>query len=127
MGSGLFLGWNDHAGARSEVFLTPEQRVRHMHVIGGTGTGKTTFLTNLIRQDIESGQGFALLDPHGDLVEKLLCMVPDSRMNDVVLIDAGDETHSVGFNILNAKADYEKTLLASDLVSVFQRPFHKLG
>jgi hypothetical protein len=119
--SGLFLGWNDHAGARGEVFLTPEQRVRHMHVIGGTGTGKTTFLTNLIRQDIESGQGFALLDPHGDLVEKLLCMVPESRMDDVVLIDAGDEAHSVGFNILSAKADYEKTLLASDLVSVFQR------
>ncbi|WP_170266875.1 type IV secretory system conjugative DNA transfer family protein [Brevifollis gellanilyticus] len=120
-GSGLFLGWNDHAGARSEVFLTPEQRVRHMHVIGGTGTGKTTFLTNLIRQDIESGQGFALLDPHGDLVEKLLCMVPESRMDDVVLIDAGDEAHSVGFNILSAKADYEKALLASDLVSIFQR------
>lgn len=119
--SGLFLGWNEHAGQQREVFLTPEQRVRHLHAIGGTGTGKTTFLMNLIRQDMESGEGFALLDPHGDLIDRLLMMVPESRLDDVVLIDAGDEEFSVGFNILNAKADYEKTLLASDLVSVFQR------
>lgn len=119
--SGLFLGWNDHAGRRSEVFLTPEQRVRHLHVIGGTGTGKTTFLMNLIRQDMEGGEGFALLDPHGDLADELLSRVPAHRIDDVVLIDAGDEEFSVGFNILTARSDYEKTLLASDLVSVFQR------
>ncbi|MFO1486418.1 MAG: type IV secretion system DNA-binding domain-containing protein [Verrucomicrobiaceae bacterium] len=119
--SGLLLGWNVHAGRRQEVYLTPEQRVRHLHAIGGTGTGKTTFLMNLIRQDMESGQGFALLDPHGDLVDRLLSIVPSGRLNDVVLIDASDEEFSVGFNILSAKADYEKTLLASDLVSVFQR------
>ncbi len=119
--SGLHLGWNIHAGRRQEVYLTPEQRVRHIHAIGGTGTGKTTFLANLIHQDMESGQGFALLDPHGDLVDRLLSIVPDNRLDDVVLIDAGDEEFSVGFNILSAKADYEKTLLASDLVSVFQR------
>lgn len=119
--SGLLLGWNVHAGRRQEVYLTPEQRVRHLHAIGGTGTGKTTFMANLIRQDMESGQGFALLDPHGDLVDRLLSIVPESRLDDVVLIDAGDEEFSVGFNIISAKADYEKTLLASDLVSVFQR------
>lgn len=119
--SGLSLGWNEHAGQRSEVFLTAEQRVRHLHVIGGTGTGKTTFLTHLIRQDMEGGQGFALLDPHGDLIDRLLALVPSNRLDDVVLIDAGDEEFSVGFNILSARSDYEKTLLASDLVSVFQR------
>lgn len=118
---GLFLGWNEHLGLRTPAMLTPEQRVRHMHVIGGTGTGKTTFLLNLILQDIAAGRGFALLDPHGDLVDRLLACVPAHRFNDVVLIDAGDEEFSVGFNILSAKADYEKTLLASDLVGVFQR------
>jgi hypothetical protein len=119
--SGLLLGWNEHAGQRSGVFLTAEQRVRHLHVIGGTGTGKTTFLMNLIRQDMEGSQGFALLDPHGDLIDRLLALVPDNRLDDVVLIDAGDEEFSVGFNILAARSDYQKTLLASDLVSVFQR------
>ncbi len=119
--NGLFLGWNDHAGTRAPVRLTPAQRVRHMHVIGGTGTGKTTFLFNLIQQDMESGNGFALLDPHGDLVDRILDYVPPDRQKEVVLIDAGDEEYSVGFNVLSAKADYEKTLLASDLVGVFQR------
>lgn len=118
---GLFLGWNEHAGMRSAVTLSLEQRVRHMHVIGGTGTGKTNFLFNLIQQDIEAGNGIGVLDPHGDLVDRILGAIPEHRINDVVLLDASDETHSVGFNILTAKADFEKTLLASDLVSVFQR------
>lgn len=119
--SGLLLGWNEHGGQRGDVFLTDEQRVRHLHAIGGTGTGKSTFMMGLIRQDLDSGRGFALLDPHGDLVDRVLSLMPEERLDDVVLIDAGDEEFSVGFNILAARFDYEKTLLASDLVGVFQR------
>lgn len=119
--SGLLLGWNEHGGQSSGVFITEEQRVRHLHAIGGTGTGKSTFMMGLIRQDMDGGRGFALLDPHGDLVDRVLAMMPDDRLDDVVLIDAGDEEFSVGFNILAARSDYEKTLLASDLVGVFQR------
>ena len=72
-------------------------------------------------QDMESGQGLAVFDPHGDLIDKILGSIPEHRIHDVVLIDPGDETHSVGFNILCAHSDLEKNLLASDLVSVFQR------
>lgn len=118
---GLLLGTNVHAGRAVEVRLTPEQRVRHMHVIGASGTGKSTLLFNLIRQDIENGQGVAVLDPHGDLVDRVLGIIPPERIADVVLIDPSDEEHSVGFNILAANSDFEKNLLASDLVSVFQR------
>lgn len=118
---GLFLGDNFHAGERTLVALTPEQRVRHLHVIGTSGTGKSTLLFNLIRQDIENGQGVAVLDPHGDLVDKLLGIVPPARIQDVVLLDPSDEEYSIGFNILSAHSTLEKNLLASDLVSVFQR------
>jgi hypothetical protein len=118
---GLLLGANLHAGARTEVRLAPEERVRHMHVIGASGTGKSTLLFNLIRQDVESGQGVAVLDPHGDLVDRVLGVIPPERIEDVVLIDPSDEAYSVGFNILAAHSDYEKALLASDLVSVFRR------
>jgi hypothetical protein len=118
---GLLLGVNLHAGVRTEVRLTPEERVRHMHVIGASGTGKSTLLFNLIRQDVESGQGVAVLDPHGDLVDRVLGVIPPERIKDVVLIDPSDEAYSVGFNILAVHSDYEKTLLASDLVSVFRR------
>ena len=118
---GVLLGINEHAGERREVRLTPEQRVRHMHVVGASGTGKSTLLFNLIRQDIEAGQGIGVLDPHGDLIDQILCIIPPGRVNDVVLVDPSDETHAVGFNILSAHSDWEKNLLAADLVSVFRR------
>ena len=118
---GISLGMNSHAGKSAEVRLTPEQRVRHMHIVGASGTGKSTLLLNLIRQDIENNQGVAVLDPHGDLIEKILGVIPAHRIDDVVLLDPSDEEFSIGFNILSAHSDFEKNLLASDLVSVFRR------
>jgi len=119
--TGLSLGLNEHAGRSAEVRLNPEQRVRHVHVIGASGTGKSTLLFNLIQQDIANGEGVAVLDPHGDLVDRVLGVIPSERVNDVVLLDPTDEEYSIGFNILSAHSDFEKTLLASDLVSVFRR------
>lgn len=119
--SGVLLGHNRHAGRRLPVHLSAEQRTRHMHIIGASGTGKSTLLFNLIRQDIENGQGLAVLDPHGDLVERILGIIPAHRVDDVVFLDPTDEEYSIGFNILSAHSDFEKNLLASDLVSVFRR------
>ena len=118
---GLFLGQNIHQGRTIAVCIGPEERVRHMHVVGASGTGKSTLLLNCIRQDILNGHGVGVLDPHGDLVEEILGLVPPERIDDVVLVDPADEEYSVGFNMLLAHSDLEKTLLASDLVSIFQR------
>lgn len=119
--AGTLLGLNVHGNQTAEVRLTAEQRVRHLHVVGASGTGKSTLLCNLIRSDLERGEGVAVLDPHGDLIDRLLGLVPESRIQDVVLVDPVDEEFSIGFNILSAHSDWERTLLASDLVSVFQR------
>lgn len=118
---GILLGENVHGGKTVEVRLSAEQRTRHVHLIGASGTGKSTLLFNLIRQDIENSQGIAVMDPHGDLVDKILGIIPPERIDDVVLVDPSDEQFSVGFNILSAHSELEKTLLASDLVAVFQR------
>jgi hypothetical protein len=118
---GLLLGTNDHAGETVEVRLSAEQRTRHTHIIGASGTGKSTLLFNLIKQDIENGEGVAVLDPHGDLIDKILGIIPHERIDDVVLVDPSDTEYSVGFNILSAHSELEKTLLASDLIAVFQR------
>ena len=56
------------------VMLDPEERRRHLYLVGQTGTGKSTLLLNLIAQDLAAGQGLALLDPHGDLAEAVLLM-----------------------------------------------------
>lgn len=118
---GLLLGHNTHAGKTTPIRLSPDQRVRHTHIIGASGTGKSTLLFNLIQQDIDNGEGLAVLDPHGDLIDRILGVIPPERIADVVLVDPSDEEYSVGFNILSAHSDLEKNLLASDLVSVFQR------
>lgn len=117
---GVCLGVNAHEGITSPVWLGTEDRVRHLHIVGGSGSGKTTLMFNLLRQDLESGAGFALLDPHGDIADRVLGIVPPERIRDVVLVDPGDEEHIVPFNILSAHSDFEKTLLASDLVAIFR-------
>lgn len=117
----ILLGHNAHLGVMTPVSLSSDERVRHMHVIGASGTGKSTLLYNLICQDIEEGRGVAVLDPHGDLVESVLGSIPESRVGDVVLLDPSDVEYPIGFNILFAHSELEKTLLASDLVSVFER------
>jgi hypothetical protein len=119
--NGLLLGYNEHAGETIEVRLSPEQRVHHTHIIGASGTGKSTLLFNLIQQDIENGEGVAVLDPHGDLIDRILGIIPQERIEDVILVDPSDDQFSIGFNILSAHSDLEKNLLASDLVAVFQR------
>lgn len=119
--AGVVVGTNFHENHDVEVRLTAEQRSRHMHLIGASGTGKSTLLLNLIQQDLEQGGGLALFDPHGDLVDHVLGLVPEHRLDDVILIDPADAECPVGFNVLSAHSELEKTLLASDLVSLFQR------
>ena len=115
------IGDNEHNGETVPVFLTADQRVRHTHIIGSNGTGKSSLLLNLIRQDIENGDGVAVLDPHGDLIDQILGCIPEDRINDVVLVDPSDFEFPIGFNILQAHSEEEKRLIASDLVGVFRR------
>ncbi len=118
---GIIIGDNKHADETVPVFLNADQRVRHTHIIGSNGTGKSSLLLNLIRQDILNGDGVGVLDPHGDLIDQILGIIPDDRIDDVVLVDLSDEEFPIGFNILQANTEKERRLLASDLVSVFRR------
>ncbi len=88
---GVLLGQNIHHGKVTEVRVSPSDRVRHMHLFGTSGTGKSTLLLNLIRQDIENGAGVGVLDPHGNLVDDILEIIPPERIKDVVLVDPGDD------------------------------------
>src|SRR6185437_8087518 len=118
---GLILGLNSHENHERPVALTTAERLRDIHVIGSTGSGKSTLLLSMAIQDIEAGNGFAVLDPHGDLIEDVLARVPLERAKDVVLFDPSDEAYPVGFNPLSARSELERTLLASDFVAIFRR------
>ena len=71
-----YLARTDFRGTHKLVGLTPADRNAHIYVLGKTGTGKSTLLESLMRQDLAHGEGFAVLDPHGDLVERVLAAVP---------------------------------------------------
>jgi predicted DNA-binding transcriptional regulator AlpA len=118
---GLILGLNSHENRERPVALTSAERVRHIHIIGSSGSGKSTLLLSMTIQDIEAGNGFAVLDPHGDLIEDILARIPEERARDVVLFDPSDEAYPVGFNPLSAHSELERTLLASDFVAIFRR------
>lgn len=115
------LGENEHNGVRTNVTFSIEDRLKHTHIIGATGTGKSTLIASLIVQDIQKGIGTILFDPHGDLVDDIIAQIPADRINDVVLIDPADTEYPVGLNILQAYSDTEKEVLSSDLVAAFRR------
>src|SRR5204862_421792 len=98
----------------------PDRRA-HVYIIGKTGTGKSTLLETLIRQDIEAGAGLALLDPHGDLVERLLAGIPSQRKGDVVSFEVPDAVHPLGFNPLESIPPAKRALAASGLLDVFKK------
>src|SRR5712692_9846171 len=103
-----------------DVVLDHEERRRHLYVIGQTGTGKSTLLLNLIRQDLAAGEGLALLDPHGDLAQAALEYIPRARTNDLVYINPADLERPIGFNPLSRVPDDLKPVVAEDIVSAFR-------
>ena len=108
--------------SRCEVFgIQPDDRRRHLAIIGKTGMGKTTLLQKLIGDDIRAGRGLALVDPHGDLADAILDVVPGHRTNDVVLFDAGDRDYPLSFNVLSCREANQRGLVASAVVSAFKK------
>lgn len=98
-----------------------EDRRKHAYVIGKTGMGKTTLLENLIAQDIQNGEGVGVIDPHGDLVEKILDYIPSRRINDTVYFNPADLEYPVTLNILENKSYDAQHLIASSLISTFKK------
>ncbi len=96
-------------------------RLSHMYLIGKTGTGKTTLLETLIRQDIANGEGLALVDPHGDLVDRVVETIPEHRRNDVVYFNVPDPMQPYGYNPLKRVIPEKRPLAASGLLEVFKK------
>ncbi|WP_342619806.1 type IV secretion system DNA-binding domain-containing protein [Rhodoferax sp. GW822-FHT02A01] len=103
--------------------IKQSDRAFHVHVIGKTGTGKTTLLEVLLRQDIDAGRGVTLIDPHGDLAQRVLLYARASGRKDVVYLDATDENVPYGYNPLKAVGEKYVTLAVSGLLEVFKKRF----
>lgn len=103
-------------------------RLRHIYVIGKTGMGKSTLLSNMAISDVRAGKGVGVIDPHGDLIEDVLDCIPKRRINDVVIFSPSDHDFPVGFNMLEKVDKNHMPLVASGLIAVFYKMFsHSWG
>jgi hypothetical protein len=101
------------------LLLTMADQLHHLHVIGPTGTGKSTLLGRLALQDLAEGRGAVVIDPKGDLVDDILARLPQSRAKDVVVLDPADVIAPVGFNPLAARPGRRPEVVADALLAVF--------
>ena len=103
-----------------DVGLSRDDRERHVYIVGKSGSGKSTTLFNLAMDDITAGEGVAVIDPHGDLVEAVADCIPPERTHQVCYLDAGDAERPVGFNPLAQVTPERQALAASGMVSAFK-------
>lgn len=96
-------------------------RLSHVYAIGKTGVGKSTLLEAMARQDLAAGRGFALIDPHGDLVERVARAIPPDRQGDVVYLDAPDPAQPYGYNPLRRVREDKIPLAASGLMEAMKK------
>ncbi|MFA5871329.1 MAG: type IV secretion system DNA-binding domain-containing protein [Parcubacteria group bacterium] len=101
--------------------IKTDDRRRHFYVIGKTGTGKTTMIQNMAIQDIQSGRGVAVVDPHGEFAETLINAIPSSRINDVIYFNPADQEYPIAFNVMEKVSAEYRHLIASGLVGVFKK------
>jgi hypothetical protein len=119
----IFIGRTKWRDLDRPFGLRPGDRSAHMYVIGKTGTGKSSLLKSMIRQDIKAGNGLALFDPHGDLAERLAEWIPDSRKSDLVYLNVPDPEQPFGFNPLENVPPLRRSLAANGIVETLKKLF----
>ncbi|HAO64651.1 TPA: hypothetical protein DCQ44_01580 [Candidatus Taylorbacteria bacterium] len=122
---GTLLGVNKHRNTETKVYMTPEDRLRHMYVIGQTGTGKSTMLKNMIIQDIQQGSGVCMIDPHGIDILDVLASVPKERYEDVIYFDPSHGARPMALNMLEYDINHpeQKTFVVNEMLSIFNKLF----
>jgi hypothetical protein len=119
----LYIGDNVFRGEKKPIFIKNEDRFRHFYVIWQTGTGKSSILSTMARQDVRSGKWLAILDPHGDLAKELVGYIPRERADDLVYFDPGDLARPMGLNMLEAANDDEKQMVVADSTNIMIKLF----
>lgn len=115
------LGMANFRNEMREFGIKVIDRRRHVYIIGKTGMGKSTLLTNMIFADIHAGRGVAFIDPHGDTADAILNYIPPNRTNDVILFDPADKDFPVAFNMLENVSSNSNTVVCSGLIGVLKK------
>ena len=120
---GVRIGESVFRGEHKPVYLTDEDRRRHVYTVGQTGTGKSTLMTAMAIDDINRGKGVAIIDPHGDLIETILGFIPPSRIDDLIVFDPSDRARPLGMNMLeyDITKPEEKTFIVNELFNILDK------
>jgi hypothetical protein len=113
------------SSSRGDVTLSGDDRVRHLAVLGSTGSGKSNLLRHIARQDMARGDGLLLLDPMGDLAEAVLGDVPASRYNHVCYLNVADREHPVGLNVLEDTTADDRARAVDGVVAAMRSIFYE--
>ncbi len=127
--SGLRLGTSIYRGQTREIFIQEKDRQRHMYIVGKTGTGKSEFLKDMIMQDIRDGKGLAVMDPHGELVEDIMQLIPPERAEEVIYFNPSDTERPMGLNIMEAQTEDQMHFVVGSIISLMYKLYdpHKTG
>jgi hypothetical protein len=120
---GLFLGYNNFRGEKKKIYMHNDDRMRHFYIIGQTGTGKSSIIQLMARQDFHDGKGVCIIDPHGSLIEDVLPFIPRSRADDVIYFNPSDMERPMGLNLLEGKTPEERDLIALDAMNMMIKMF----
>lgn len=124
---GVVVAQSNYPGMSGRsLALVAEDRLRHCHVIGPTGVGKSTLLANMVTQDIAAGFGLAAFDPKGDFIADVLDRIPDERADDVMVLDASATDRPLGFNPLavTGRSEHERELAVDRILHVLREIYH---
>lgn len=121
--AGTLIGESAFRGEQKKIYITDEDRRRHIYVIGQTGVGKTNFINFMAIDDIKKGKGVAVLDPHGEFVEAIASLIPPERMDDVIYFDPGDLAKPLGMNMLeyDFSKPEQKTFIVNEMFNILDK------
>jgi hypothetical protein len=117
------LGYNTYRGVKTEVWMKSPDRSRHMYIMGKSGTGKSETIARLALNDIMAGHGVAVVEPHGDLIERILQNIPRERIDDVIVFDPSDLERPMCLNMLEVKDESMKDFAVQEMIAIFYKLF----
>lgn len=120
---GTWIGGSVYQGVRREIFVSPDDRRRHMYIVGQTGTGKSYALTDLAMQDIYAGNGIAFLDPHGSAIAEIMRRIPPERAEDVIYFNAADTERPLGMNYLEHRNVFERHEIVNGFLGLMRKMY----
>ncbi len=118
---GILLGENIYRGACVPIRMKQEDRRRHMYIVGTTGSGKSILQSNMAIQDIQNGEGVAVIDPHGTLVDLIMRNIPPERYDDVIYFDPSDTDRPMGLNMLEASDPQQADFAVQEMIAIFYK------